>query len=268
MIFRDKLYKYIKSTSLTKKESPRETDQLLIHDNANKTPIIKINNMKKSFSKKKVILKDFNLTINELETTCILGHNGCGKTTLVELILGITKPTSGTIEVTQDKKYGGDLIGVQFQDISFPQGLNVWNLIQFNVGISQRRVSDRQLNEMITAFNLKDFLKTHITKLSGGQQQRLNVLLSLINLPKIVILDEYTTGLDISSKSEITKFIKNFCMFNKVTLILVSHDIEIIDILADRIVIIDNKKVWADLSHQQAIEKFGTINKFLNEYIR
>ncbi|MGL4951200.1 MAG: ATP-binding cassette domain-containing protein, partial [Mycoplasma sp.] len=157
--------------------------------------------------------------------------------------------------------------GVQFQDLNFPNGINVWNLIKFSLEMSEKTMTLDEIDEMLNVFKLKQFLKVSINKLSGGQKQRLNVLLAFVNLPKVVILDEYSTGLDIATKAQITSFIKQFCKKYQISLILVTHDIDIIEQIGERIIILKNKNIIVDVQKEDALNKFGNISLFLNSYI-
>ncbi|MGL4950497.1 MAG: ATP-binding cassette domain-containing protein [Mycoplasma sp.] len=236
----------------------------------NSKPIIKIQDVSMTFNqnfKKIKVLENINLDIYGSETTCILGANGAGKSTLIDIILSILTPTKGQVILDCVKGEENGFIGVQFQDLSFPAGISVWNLIKFSLNMSKKTMSFDEINEMLEVFKLKQFLKTQINKLSGGQQQRLNVLLAFLNLPKAIILDEYSTGLDISSKANITEFIKKFCDKYKISLILVTHDIDIIEQIGQRIIILKNKGILVDVQKEDGLLKYKTMSNFLNKYI-
>lgn len=216
----------------------------------------------------KYILEDVNLNIYENEIVAILGANGAGKTTLVNAMTGIVKSQNGEIVLNKEKLSLDEFIGIQFQDLKFPQGLSVKNMIDFQINLLDKKISKELLKEMLETFKLNILLNKVVNKLSGGQQQRLNVLLALLAKPKILILDEFTTGLDITSKKEITNFIYTFSKVNKISIVLISHDIDTIRNLSERFVVLANKTVVVDASRVDVLNKFSNIDKFLDYYIK
>ena len=110
-------------------------------------------------------------------------------------------------------------------------------------------------------------MNTKISKLSGGQQQRINVFISMIGSPKILFLDEFTTGLDIAIKNKLQNYILNFCEKNKITLVIISHDIDCIEDMVDRIIILANKEIIMDAKVTDIIKEFGSVKNMLKKYI-
>lgn len=238
-------------------------------DNKKIIEIENVTQIYKSFKKENVIYRDLNLDFYEGESVALLGPNGAGKTTLVETICGTKKPTSGNIKYNYE--FGNnpyENIGMQFQDLKFPSSLSVKDIIEFILDLSSlREIDPNELNELLVIFHLKDILNIRASKLSGGQQQRLNVFLSLIHKPKILLLDEFTTGLDIAIKNSIQFFIKKYAKENKITLILISHDIDAIANLSERIVVLASGQIKIDLSREQIDKKFGSLPNLLYKYI-
>ena len=186
--------------------------------------LIHVDNVYKHFHKKEV-LNGVNFTINENEHLIILGANGAGKSVLVETIAGLIKPSEGKINYHFDSTDLNQQIGVQFQAIDFPSNLTPYDVIQFNIDLFKINIDKDELEELIIAFKIDRFINQKCSKLSGGQKQRLNVLLALINKPKVVFLDEFSTGLDFLIKSQIEEFLLNYAQKNNITVVIVSHDV-------------------------------------------
>jgi len=236
-----------------------------------KTPMIKIEHLTKGFGSGKkhfIAVNDLNLTINQGENLAFLGANGAGKTTTVEIVAGISKPDKGTIEYLYPYKNSfHEGLGIQFQDSSYPSGLKVKNVIDFMLNVYDVKMSEAEKIDIVEAFDLKELYNRSANSLSGGQQQRLNVLLALIHKPKIIFLDELSTGLDISVRAEIKTFIKEYTKANNITIVLVSHDIEEVSLLCDRIIIMQKGVKKIDLYNDDAIKEFGSIQKLIETYI-
>ena len=201
----------------------------------------------KQHKKENVVFKNINFTIYENDRLALLGSNGAGKTTTVEIIAEFRKYTSGSVikhfsnDIATSKK-----IGVQFQDLSFPKNLRVNDIINFSINIDNLSISKEEISEMIHVFQMETLMKKKVSKLSGGQQQRLNVFISLLNKPKLLFLDEFSTGLDIAAKKKIKDFILKFCNENKITLVIISHDIDILSEMAERVVLLKDQKIYIE----------------------
>lgn len=235
--------------------------------NANKKVLIKVKNLKQVFGKN-LIYKNVNFNINQGETLALLGCNGAGKTTLVETIAGITKQTSGEVQFLYNVKGKGHAVGVQFQDLSLPNGVSIKDIIQFVVALYEGDdLETKIVDEMLEKFRLKEFLHLQAKKLSGGQQQRLNVMIALLSKPKVLFLDEFTTGLDIDVKNKIKDYILDFTKKNNISIVLISHDVDMITEMSDRILILAEKTLLVDATCTTLVEKFGSISEFLKRYI-
>ncbi|MGL4950521.1 MAG: ATP-binding cassette domain-containing protein [Mycoplasma sp.] len=235
-------------------------------------PLIEIKNLKqsfKSFRKEKLIYEDLSFNIYEHEVVAFLGGNGAGKTITVESICGYRQFAGGEIKYNYDYTNNPyEKLSVQFQDLKFPSSLTVKDMIDIVLKIVNIKITDLdEFNNSLEVFELKQNLNVKVTKLSGGQQQRLNVFLSLLNKPKVLFLDEFTTGLDIAIKNAIRDFIMDYCKKYGITVVLISHDNNIINEMCDRIIILANKKIMIDMSKGNVIKKFGSVSKLLNKYI-
>ncbi|RMX36151.1 ABC transporter ATP-binding protein [Mycoplasmopsis fermentans] len=246
---------------------PREYDGL--------EKLIEIKGLCKEYKikgKKFRAVDDMNLTLYKSQNIALLGSNGAGKTTTVEMLVGILKPSAGNIKYffgdSMDKgKIDATKIGIQFQDSSYPQGLTVRDVIKSMNKIYGNKMKGLELDYLIKIFGVDEYIDNKAASLSGGQHQRLNALLALIHKPELVILDELSTGLDIKIKTRLVEFINNFVKDNKSTLLIVSHDINEINTLADRIVIMNKGKVIFDKTKDEAVKEFKTLAACLEYYI-
>ncbi|ASP28502.1 ABC transporter ATP-binding protein [Spiroplasma corruscae] len=226
--------------------------------------LIEIKNLTKSY-RNKVILEDISIDINEGESVAFLGKNGAGKTTLVEMIAKINKPTKGDIKINIDRNIKQE-IGIQFQDGNWPSGLCAADIIEFYITVFPN-FSRKKFDVLDDTFEIKSFFKTPLNRLSGGQKQRFNALLSIINDPKIIILDELTTGLDMELQFKILEFFKQKIQ-KKQTLLIVSHHPEEVETLCSRVIIIDNKKVLLDKSIENVKKDFGSVRNLMEKFYK
>lgn len=229
-----------------------------------KSPIIEIKNLTKKFGNFEAN-KDFNLKIFNGERIGIIGANGAGKTTFVEQLIGISKPTSGQIIYNFPfSKSPQEKMGMQFQESSYPEGLNVKDIIDFSMKIYGVKINKKNLNNLLKRFQVADFYKKSAKSLSGGQQQKLNVLLAIIHNPKVVILDEISTGLDVSAREEIINYVDKITIERKITTILISHNMNEIERLCSRVVLLENGKI-KEINEVKEIKKnYQTLDHYIS----
>lgn len=235
---------------------------------AEKKKIIEVIDVVKKFGHK-VANDHISFDIYEGERVGLIGANGAGKTTLVEQLIGVSKPTSGKIKY--NFKYDitpQEQMGMQFQDSSYPEGLTVKDVIDFSLDIYGASIDKKELDYLLQVFQVKDFYKAKAKGLSGGQQQKLNVLLAVAHNPKIVILDEISTGLDISAREEIVGYVDKITRDKKMTTILISHHMSEIEQLCDRVIILSNGKVYAEETIANIKKKHGSLGEFMKEVIQ
>ena len=211
----------------------------------------------------KHILKDINITIKEGERVALVGANGAGKTSLVEVIIGLNKNYSGKINFNfKYDKSPLEKIGVQFQDALYPNGLSVGDVVEFF--IEKTDTPDLELVEMMKRdFGISEFWDAKSSKISGGQAQKINILLALLNKPKVLFLDELTTGLDVHSKGELVNFIETYIKTKKITLILVTHTAGEIERFIDRVIVLSKGQVINKISTKDIKKKYKNIEEFL-----
>ncbi len=217
----------------------------------------------KSLNKKygdKVIHKDLNLSVSKGEFVAIIGNNGCGKTTLFNQIVGLVKSDSGTI-------LANERVSLLHQNFSVQLPLSAKEYIIANLKIFGKNW-DNSIEQMINEFNMREFIDVNINKLSGGERQKLNLLTSLINDPEILLLDEFTTGLDIESLVEIIDFVKEKFKKENKTIVLISHQPEEIKRIADKIMLMKDGSILDEWSIDKINEEYGdNLTSFIYEKI-
>lgn len=217
------------------------------------------------------VLKGVDLKLRQGETLSIVGANGAGKTVLMETILGLNKMDEGEVYLNlgHDTFYKNlKEIGIQYQQSKFSKGAKVnKTLDRYRNLYGRERTTDEQFNEMLEAFDIKPFFDRKIDDLSGGQRQRLNLMLSIMHNPKIMILDEFITGLDVRSVRKIISYVYDLKIKNKASMIIISHQPEEIESLSDRIVLLRDGRI-VDETNIEQIKKSGlTVAQYVEENI-
>lgn len=207
--------------------------------------IISVKDLKKNYGQFEAV-KGISFEVIEGEIFGLLGPNGAGKSTTLEIIETLREKTSGQVFVSgynldTDQNSIKQLIGVQLQTSGFYPGLNLVELIDLFAGLYNRTVNPRDLLKMV---NLEDKAKSKFKDLSGGQKQRFSIATTLINDPKIIFLDEPTTGLDPQARRNLWDLIKSI-RANGTTVIITTHYMDEAEVLCDRIAIIDSGKIIA-----------------------
>ncbi len=234
-------------------------------------PILEVKHISQIFGKnkkQKIALNDLSLVISKGEHISIMGPNGAGKSTFIDILAGLKKPVKGSIEYHfDDMKNYKNKIGIQFQSSSYPSGISARDVIRFALMLYDVEISHKELNQLIKTFGIDTYLKKRCSTLSGGQVQRLNLLVSLIHKPEILLLDELSTGLDIEIRTNINKFIKEYAASNNITLILVSHNIPEIEALTSRTIFLIQGQKVADLYNEDIIKEFGSIQNLWEQLV-
>src|ERR1700738_4630595 len=185
-------------------------------------------------------VKGISFEVEEDEIFGLLGPNGAGKSTTLEIIETLRKKTDGKVFVDglDLDKYPNEIkkiIGVQLQTSGFYPGLNLVELIDLFGGLYNRKVKALELLDMV---NLRDKAKSKVKELSGGQKQRFSIATTLINQPRIIFLDEPTTGLDPQARRNLWDLVKDI-RAKGTTIIITTHYMDEAEILCDRVAIID-----------------------------
>lgn len=228
--------------------------------------IIEVSNISKSF--KNQILDNISFSLSQGEVVSLTGLNGAGKTTLIKIILGLLKPNAGRIKLNVTPKQD---IGVILQDVSLPDDMKV---IEWLTLISKfSKYSDSDLDLILQKVNLQKYKNSLCNTLSGGNKRKLQFAVSIVNNPKLLILDEPTTGLDYKAKREFWDLLKNMVKKRSLTVLVITHDLDEVENFTDRLLIINNKKLIADTNVKTLMEtlkqkgKIFVDNQYLSELI-
>ena len=206
---------------------------------------IEIHNLCFSYPNSAKLFQDFNLILEGQNLHFLLGANGSGKTSLIKLILGTLKQSSGVIRFDDNKGTGFDhraaLIGYVPQNYSLDGEMNVIDSIHLISSLHNQNGSKSSLikQQVIDNLGITSLLNKRIKFLSGGQKQLVNISLALLHNPTIIILDEPFVGLDYANTSKIISVIKSLGK----TVICITHDIALAEYHSDTIVLLRNGKL-------------------------
>ena len=226
--------------------------------------------VKTLFSRKyeiKVAVKGINFTINEGEMVGYIGSNGAGKSTTIKMMCGILTPSSGKVLIQGMEPYKKRKQVAQNIGVVFGQKTQLWWDIQliesYKVLKEVYRIPDDEYNERMEflkeVLGLEEFLRQPVRTLSLGQRMRADLAASLLHNPKVLFLDEPTIGLDVLVKEKIREAIKEMNRKYNTTVILTTHDMEDIENLCNRIIIIDEGSVIYDGDLAHIKNKFGDL---------
>jgi ABC-2 type transport system ATP-binding protein len=201
-------------------------------------------------------LDDVSLTVEHGELVGLLGPNGAGKTTLLSLVSGLRKPDSGTVRL-----FGGDPraaasrigLGTTPQETGLPATLTVGEVVDLVGGHYPDPMSRA---EVLGRFGMEDLVKRQTGGLSGGQKRRLAVALALVGRPRLVLLDEPTTGLDVEARHILWQALRDYHA-DGATVVLTSHYLEEVEALAERVVVVGGGRILADDTLQAVIGLVG-----------
>ncbi len=216
--------------------------------------IISVKNLRKNYGAFEAV-KDISFDVLEGEIFGLLGPNGAGKSTTLEIMETLRSKTSGEVMVAgmnldNEPNHIKKIIGVQLQTSGFYPGLNLLELIELFSGLYNQEVDAMELLQLV---NLTEKAKSKYKQLSGGQKQRFSIATTLINQPKIVFLDEPTTGLDPQARRNLWDLIKSIRQ-KGTTIIITTHYMDEAEQLCDRIAIMDEGKIIALASPDKMID--------------
>jgi len=210
--------------------------------------MLEIHNLYKKYGDRPII-QGLNLVIKSGEVYGLLGPNGSGKTTTINMICNLLKPDEGTITINNrhPRHLNKALLGVVPQENLLYKSLSCQENLDFYAdiyGLTRHR-KQRQVKQCLEAVNLLERAKYPVETLSGGMQRRLNIAVALVHQPKLLILDEPTTGLDIESRYEIWDLIQKLSK-QGMTILLTTHLLDEAERLSSRIGIIKTGKIIAE----------------------
>jgi len=217
--------------------------------------IISVDRLTKNYGSFEAV-RGISFDVSEGEIFGLLGPNGAGKSTTLEIIETLREKTGGQVSVDgfdldRDPGEIKKIIGVQLQASGYYPGLNLTELIELFGGLYNRRVRPLELLDMV---NLRDKARSKFKELSGGQKQRFSIATTLINKPRIIFLDEPTTGLDPQARRNLWELIRDI-RDKGTTVIITTHYMDEAEILCDRVAIIDSGKIIALDSPDGLIDK-------------
>jgi ABC-2 type transport system ATP-binding protein len=220
--------------------------------------VIEVVNLRKAYRSTNAI-DDVSFQVQEGEIFGLLGPNGAGKTTTVECLQGLRRQDSGTIKVlgldpAADASNLKKQIGSQLQESALPDRIKVWEALDLFASTNSVAID---WSILIEQWGLKEKRNAAFGTLSGGQRQRLLVALALVNNPKVVFLDEMTTGLDPAARHVTWDLIKAI-RDRGTTVILVTHFMDEAENLCDRLAIMNNGKIAAMDTPQKLINIYGS----------
>lgn len=198
-----------------------------------------------------VAMDSMNLTVGEQEFVCIVGPSGCGKTTLLKIIAGLIKPTSGYVEFDPSPKDGTPTINMVFQD----QGLFPWMTVIDNVsfGLEMQGINKAQrtllAGDFLQRMGLGEFLYSYPHALSGGMRQRVAILRAFLTNPQILLMDEPFGSLDAQIRLLMEEELLRIWKDHRKTIVYITHDIEEAILLGDRVVVMSGRpgRIRADI---------------------
>ncbi len=219
---------------------------------------IQCRDLRKTYDGKVEAVRGLNLEIHAGECFGLLGPNGAGKTTTIEILEGLLPPTSGHVSILghtwqQNEREMREWLGISLQETRLSEKLTVRETIELFASFYRE---PRSSGEVLEQLQLTEKADSWVGKLSGGQRQRLAVATALVSNPKILFLDEPTTGLDPQSRRQLWDIIRAF-QGDGGTVLLTTHYMDEAERLCDRLAIVDHGQVIAEGSPADLIERLG-----------
>lgn len=200
--------------------------------------ILEVKNLTVSYNSH-IAIEDVSFRINKGEYVCLVGENGSGKSTLIKTIMGLRKEIKGDMKINVDPSEVSYLAQTDLKNIEFPAtakeiimtGVQKHNKIPFYT-----KQDKENFNEVIKKLKIENIVNKRIGDLSGGQKQRVLLARSLIRNPKLIILDEPATGLDVNITRELYNILADLNKKEKVTIIMATHDLDELKHIKPRII--------------------------------
>src|SRR5579864_491286 len=221
-------------------------------------PAIQCRDLRKTYDGKVEAVRGLNLAIETGECFGLLGPNGAGKTTTIEILEGLSQPTSGEVTILgrtwlKNDRELREQLGISLQETRLSEKLSVRETVELFASFYQY---PRSSDEVLDKLQLTEKADAWVGKLSGGQRQRLAVATALVGNPKILFLDEPTTGLDPQSRRQLWEIIRAFQRAGG-TVLLTTHYMDEAERLCDRLAIVDHGQIIAEGSPADLIERLG-----------
>ena len=221
-------------------------------------PAIQCRDLRKTYDGKVDAVRGLNLAIETGECFGLLGPNGAGKTTTIEILEGLLQPTSGEVIILgrtwqKNDRELREQLGISLQETRLSEKLSVRETVELFASFYQY---PRSSDEVLEKLQLTEKAEAWVGKLSGGQRQRLAVATALVGNPRILFLDEPTTGLDPQSRRQLWDIIRTFQRSGG-TVLLTTHYMDEAERLCDRLAIVDHGQIIAEGSPADLIDRLG-----------
>ena len=221
---------------------------------------IQVKSITKSFSGRKVI-NGLSFEVKKGEVFALLGHNGAGKSTTIDFILGLKSPDAGNaailgMDAAKHRKKVFEKVGVQLQHTEYQ---NMMTVEEACIEYASLYEKPSDYKALLHSFGLSDLKKSYINKLSDGEKQKLSVVLALIGNPEIVFLDELTTGLDVAARREVWRTLKQL-KEKGLTIFLTTHYMEEAQALCDRVCLIKSGEKVIEGTIAEIVKASGKTN--------
>ncbi len=226
---------------------------------------IEIKNISKKFNDTHAV-RNLSFTIEENKTLGLLGPNGCGKTTSIGMFLGLIKPTSGSIKIDgidinhADRTEILSCMNFASPYVELPKKLTVKQNLEIYGRLYGVKKLQERIDEIANDLNLNLFINKKNGELSSGQRNRVSLAKSLINKPKILFLDEPTASLDPDIGDFIRNYLDNYKKNNEITILLASHNMNEVERLCDKIIMMKSGEIVDQGTCEELIDKHGRIN--------
>lgn len=220
--------------------------------------MFKVSEIKKSF-KNKEVLKGVSFTIEEGDKVALLGNNGAGKSTLLKIIAGQLEANAGRIETPLDFQTE---IGMMPQGDILIDDLKVGDLVLLKCYMNQ--LEDIDIDALLKMVELEEFKNQYVLGISGGQKRRLSLLLTILNEPRLIFLDEPTTGMDLESVDNFWHLLEE----QNFTSVIVTHDFNQIDHFFTKVLILKDGRIAAQENVEDIHRNGQTIEQFYREQVK
>ena len=230
--------------------------------------MLKLENITQSFEGREV-LRGISFSAEKGEIVSILGPSGCGKTTLLNIVLGLVRPTGGRLVYDGEdltrvpmEKRGFNIV---FQDYALFPNLNAYENIVYGLRNVKNRTTDAEVKDLVKLLGLEEHLQKKIDELSGGQKQRVALARTLVMKPRLLLLDEPLSALDGLIKESIKARIKTIARQFQLTTLIVTHDPEEALTLSDKVMIINEGRIAQYATPMEIVS--APANDFVEHFI-